>query len=128
MKNFEKFWLFLDFNPCDSDGKASVYNAGDRFYPWVGKIPWRRKWQPTPVLLLRKSHGWRSLLQVTVHGVTKSRTRLSDFTFSDDTWVMKKLDFANDKLPYCQKNKKCLENTPETFILIFQVICTKKFT
>ena len=21
------------------------------FYPWVGKIPWRRKWQPTPVLL-----------------------------------------------------------------------------
>ena len=30
--------------------------------PWVGKIPWRRKWQPTPVLLLRKFHGWRSLV------------------------------------------------------------------
>ena len=28
---------------------------------WVGKIPWRRKWQPTPVLLPGKSHGWRSL-------------------------------------------------------------------
>ena len=25
-----------------------------RFNPWVGKIPWRRKWQPTPVLLPRK--------------------------------------------------------------------------
>ena len=24
---------------------------------WVRKIPWRRKWQPTPVLLLGKSHG-----------------------------------------------------------------------
>ena len=28
-----------------------------RFNPWVGKIPWRRKWQPTPVLLPGKSHG-----------------------------------------------------------------------
>ena len=30
-------------------------------YPWVGKIPWRRKWQPTPVLFPRKSHKQRSL-------------------------------------------------------------------
>ena len=30
--------------------------------PWVGKIPWRRKWQPTPVFLLGKSHGQRSLV------------------------------------------------------------------
>ena len=33
-----------------------------RFDPWVGKIPWRRKWQPTPVFLLRKCHGRRSLM------------------------------------------------------------------
>ena len=32
------------------------------FHPWVWKIPWRRKWQPTPVFLLGKSHGWRSLV------------------------------------------------------------------
>ena len=32
-----------------------------RFNPWVGKIPWRRKWQPTPVFLLGKSCGCRSL-------------------------------------------------------------------
>ena len=31
------------------------------FNPWVGKIPWRRKWQPTPVFLPEKSHGQRSL-------------------------------------------------------------------
>ena len=31
------------------------------FDPWVGKIPWRRKWQPIPVFLPGKSHGWRSL-------------------------------------------------------------------
>jgi len=27
--------------------------------PWVGKIPWRRKWQPTPVYLSGKLHGQR---------------------------------------------------------------------
>ena len=31
------------------------------FNPWVGKIPWRRKWQPTPVFLPGKSHGQRNL-------------------------------------------------------------------
>ena len=29
--------------------------------PWVRKIPWRRKWQPTPVFLLGKLHRQRSL-------------------------------------------------------------------
>ena len=33
-----------------------------QFDPWVGKIPWRRKWQPTPVFLPGESHGQRSLV------------------------------------------------------------------
>ena len=45
-------------------------------------MTWRRKWQPTPVLLPRKSHGQRSLVQATLHGVAKNRTRLTDFTFT----------------------------------------------
>ena len=32
-----------------------------RFDPWVGKIHWRRKWQPTPVFLPGESHGQRNL-------------------------------------------------------------------
>ena len=32
------------------------------FDSWVGKIPWRRKWQPTPVFLPGESHGQRSLV------------------------------------------------------------------
>ena len=32
------------------------------FDPWVGKIPWKRKWQPNPVCLPGKSHGQRSLV------------------------------------------------------------------
>ena len=46
-----------------SDGKASAHNEGrPGFNPWVGKIPWRRKWQPIPVPLPGKSHGWGSLV------------------------------------------------------------------
>ena len=44
------------------------------FDPRVEKLPWRRKWHPTPVLLPRKSHGWSSLVQATVHGVAESDT------------------------------------------------------
>ena len=32
------------------------------FDPWVGKIPWRRAWQPTPAFLPGESHGQRSLV------------------------------------------------------------------
>ena len=39
-----------------------------RFDPWVGRIPWRRKWQPTPVFLTGKSLGQRSLAGYSLWG------------------------------------------------------------
>ena len=43
-------------------GKESACQVGDGgFNPWSGRSPGRRKWQPTPVFLLGKSHGQRSL-------------------------------------------------------------------
>ena len=43
----------------------------------------RRQWHPTPVLLPGKPHGWRSLVGCSPWGrVAKSRTRLSDLTFT----------------------------------------------
>ena len=42
--------------------KISLQCRRPGFDPWVGKIPWRRKWQPTPVSLPGKSHGQRSLV------------------------------------------------------------------
>ena len=39
-----------------------------RFNLWVGKIPQRRKWQPTPVLLPEKLHEQKSLAGTGVHG------------------------------------------------------------
>ena len=51
----------------------------NRFYPRVGKIPWRRAWLPTPVFLPGQSYGQKSLA-ATVHRVTKSRTQLKQLS------------------------------------------------
>ena len=56
-------WKFVLFRKHGSDGKSVCLQCGTPgFDPWVGKITWRRKWQPTPVLLPGKSHGRRSLV------------------------------------------------------------------
>ena len=51
--------------PGGVSGKESAcqYRKLERgaFDPWDGKIPWRSKWQPAPVVLPGKSHGQRSL-------------------------------------------------------------------
>ena len=58
--------------PCTSQGFQGCTSGKDlacqcrrhercEFDPWVRKIPWRRKWQPTPVFLPGESHGPRSL-------------------------------------------------------------------
>ena len=44
------------------------------FYPWVGKIPWRRRWQPTSVFLPGESHGQRSLVGYSLWGHKESDT------------------------------------------------------
>ena len=44
------------------------------FDPSVGKIPWRRKWQPTPVFLPGESHGQRSLAGYSPWGCKESDT------------------------------------------------------
>jgi len=67
--------VFLGF-PRDSASKESACNAGDLgSIPGLGKIPWRRERLPTPVTWPGVFHGLYR------HGVTKSRTRLSAFTF-----------------------------------------------
>ena len=68
-----KFWVFEqrgDFAACmDISGLPwwlrwrgiHPYCGKPGFNSWIGKIPWRRAWQPTPVFLLGKYHGQRSL-------------------------------------------------------------------
>ena len=65
--------------PGGASGKEPACQRGRLkrcgFNPWVGKIPWRRAWQPTPVLLPRESQGGGAWW-ATVQRVAKSRTRL----------------------------------------------------
>ena len=68
--------------PGGSVVKETAYNAGDAevwFNPWVGKIPWSRAWQPTPVFLPGESHGQRSLAGDSPQ-VAKSQTQLKQLS------------------------------------------------
>ena len=69
---------------CSGKSSACPCRRCERcgFDLWVGKIPWSRKWQPTPVFLLRKSHGQRSLASYSPWGC-----KGSDTTEQLSTWV-----------------------------------------
>ena len=61
--------------PGGSVVKNSPANVGDmrfRFDPWVGKIPWRKKWQPTPVFLPEETYEQRNLVGYSPWGCKKS--------------------------------------------------------
>ena len=52
--NWERLYAYHVF-PGGSDGKESAHSVGDLgLNPWIGKIPWRRAWLPTPGIL-----AWR---------------------------------------------------------------------
>ena len=78
--NINAKWL-TDF-PGGSDSKSICLQWGrPGFDPWVGKIPWRRQWHPTTVLLPGKSHGQRSLAGCSPWGHRESDTpECLDFT------------------------------------------------
>ena len=72
MLNVVPWWL---------SGKESTCQCRrHRFDPWVRKIPWRRKRQPTPVFLPGEPHGQRSLASCTPWGSQKSRIWLGMHT------------------------------------------------
>ena len=61
------------FTPCSFDRKIQRHG----FDPWVGKIPWRRAWQSTPVFLPGKSHGQRRLAGYKPWGRKESDTTVA---------------------------------------------------
>ena len=69
------FQLELGF-PGGSSGKELTCQCKRRkrcgFHPWVGKIPWRKAWQSTLVLLPGRSHGQRSLVGYSPWGLKES--------------------------------------------------------
>ena len=82
LKLFET--TYIESFPCRSVGKEFACNGGDLgSIPGSGSFHWRRKWQPTPVLLLGESHEQRG--QATNYGITRVDTteRLSAHTQRD---------------------------------------------
>ena len=66
-----EFWGFT--------GVSVVKNPpANGFDPWVGKIPWRKKWQRSPVFLPGKSHGHKEPGGPQSMGLQKGQTRVSD--------------------------------------------------
>ena len=63
MRTMQKY-KYMEF-PGSSDGKEPTCQCKrcrrHGFYPWIGKVLWRRAWQPTPVFLPIEFHGQRSL-------------------------------------------------------------------
>ena len=58
--SFLGIFIFLRVNNCPFKMLFSKH-IRPRFDSWVVNIPWRRKWQPTPVFLTEKSHGQKNL-------------------------------------------------------------------
>ena len=76
LENFVEWISMRDFNVLVSSVWETVFHLFR-----LKQRKRRRQWHPVPVLLPGKSHGQRSLLCCSPGG-TKSRTRLSDFTFT----------------------------------------------
>ena len=96
-----------------SDSKGSAYNAGNLgLIPGLGKFPWRRKWQPTPVFLPGESHGQRRLMGCSPwdHKESNTTERLT-LHFTNIYWLdakdatkhstMQNKEFSSTKCQYC---------------------------
>ena len=92
MSLFISLWFCTGF-PGGSMIKNSTACRRHGFNPWVRDIPWKRKWQPTPVFLPGKSHGQSSLAGYWAHGVAKSWAQLS--VWAHTSAVTEKLNKIN---------------------------------
>ena len=95
----------------DASGKESTCQCKrykrHRFDPWIGKIPWSRKWQPTPVFLLGQFHGQRSLVSYSPWGHKESdmTEQLTLFTLKTFHTCSPLLFPEQNEVPPFAKNK-----------------------
>ena len=78
--------------PGGASGKEPACQSrgckGYGFDPWVGKIPWRRAWQPTLVFLPGEHHGQRSLMVYSPQGHKESEmTKATEHTRVHNTYA-----------------------------------------
>ena len=82
------------------------------FNPWVGKIPWRRAWQPTAVFLPGESHGWRSLAGYSPWGRKESDpSEVTLRTCTQEVWSTH-LNKMSMILPWASLTAQWVKNLP----------------
>ena len=82
LEDFLAFWSLIGCFPGGSDSKVSACNAGDPgSIPELGRSPGEGNGNPLQHSCLENPMD-RGAWRAAVHGVTKSRARLSDFTFT----------------------------------------------
>ena len=128
-QNYGLFWWLRGWSIC-----LQCRETG--FYPWVGKIPWRRKWQPTPVFLPGESHGQRSLVgyrlghdwATSLHGrngsfIHLTANKLNAYYVSDPGDTMESIKYNHS--PYGIRNllKKEIEPLRTKGIKVSDMLC-----
>ena len=94
---------YLSF-PDGVGGKESLYQSRRSkrygFKPWVGKIPWRRAWQPIPVFLPGGSHGQTSLAGCSPWGSPGRNTGVGSLSLLQGVFPTQG---SNPGLPRCRR-------------------------
>ena len=122
-QHFQKFmsqhYLKLGF-PGGPSGKEPTCQCRRQkrrgFDPWIGKIPWRRAEQPTPVLLPGESHGQRSLVGYSPQGNKDSdMTKMTQHACIIRSWG--DTGFRVFNMKFCVSSCFCLPLVVEAFTL-----------
>ena len=109
--------------PSRLSSKESACQCRRRgFSPWAGKITRRRKWQPTPVFLPGKNHGWRSLAGSSPWGHRESETAERECT-EESVYVSPSLPF----IPSLRQPLVCSLHWYLYFCFVNKFICTISF-
>ena len=98
-------WFFLILSSGFPGGKEPTCQCRRckrcGFVPWVGKIPWRRAWQPAPKFLSGESHGQRSLTGCSPQGLKESDTTKQLHTHAHYK-VCQDRDWSTHQRPSCE--------------------------
>ena len=91
-----------------------------RLHPWVRKMPWRSKWQPTPLFLPGASHGQRSLAGDSPGGRKESdTTAMTEHTHvHGPLFICDCPTIYNEREPKSQKNRSGFQEEKASFYSI----------
>ena len=87
--------------------------------PWVRKIPWRRKWQPTPVFLPEKSHEQMSLACFSSMWIKNFQTYKLGLEKAEEAKIIANIRWITEKARELQKNVSfCFIDYTKAFVWI----------